>query len=56
MQEIAIFPNRRNMVKHRADLPSPSQNASREKREKVKKKCKKVEGNKKEANKKEHCL
>lgn len=30
-QEIAIFPNSRNMVKHRADLPSPSQNASREK-------------------------
>lgn len=23
-QEIAIFPNGRNMVKHRADLPSPS--------------------------------
>lgn len=49
-QEIAIFPNSRNMVKHSADLPSVK---SEEKSRKKEKKSKEV---KKEANKKEYCL
>lgn len=48
-QEIAIFPNSRNMVKHSADLPSVKSEEKSRKKEKV-------EGSKKEANKKEHCL